>query len=190
MFQKVSLKEFNVPTENIAVLDGTVFIDSYKRNNKHSYYSVMAVDAIRRGRLTGIITDLELGKFKRIVGLDTANELFYGKIGKNSECLCYEIMIADYLDEYEIIPAYYKLFKLCKSTNLHLPDLTSIITSIETDKPLITNDFHHWQQQSNIIKAYRERHSEKIVKERIERKRPSDMRMYDSKDFCDIVLHL
>ena len=194
MFQKINLKNYKIP-EDTVVLDGSIFVDSYKRNRKHSSYSVKAVDAICRGRVSGMITDLELGKVRRLVGSDT-NELFYEKIRKNPRCSFYEVVIADYLKEYEKVPAYCKLFSLCKSTNLHKPDLTSVIASIETDKMLVTNDFHHWQQQNNIIRAYRERHAEKRAKEIIEKRKAnnqlkiSDMRMYDSKDFCDLVLHL
>jgi len=196
MFKRVSLKEFEAPTENIAVFGADIFVECYKRKSKYSSYSVKAVDAICKGRISGIITGLELGKVRRLVGLDVANELFYEKIGKKLECSFYEIMTVDYLDEYEKIPAYCKLFKLCKSTNLHKPDLSSVIASIETDKMLVTNDFHHWQQQNNIIRAYREKHAEKRAIEMIEKRKTnnqlkiSDMRMFDSKDFCDLVLHI
>jgi len=194
MFQKINLKNYKIP-ENTVVLDGGIFVDSYKRNNKNSSYSVNVVDAVCRGKIPNMITDLELGKFRRIAGQDAVDEILH-KVKRNPSCSFYEVIIADYLKEYEKVPAYCKLFSLCKSTNLHVPDLTSILASIETDKFLVTNDNHHWQQQNNIIRAYRERHAEKRANEIIEKRKAnnqlkiSDMRMYDSKDFWKLVLHM
>ncbi|MEM5778127.1 MAG: hypothetical protein QXK49_00645 [Candidatus Aenigmatarchaeota archaeon] len=189
MFQKIDIKNFEAP-ENSAVFNADIFVDCYKRNSKFYPYSIKIVKSICDGNFDGIITDLELGKFRRIANQTSIKELFYEKIKKNSKCLFYEVMIANCLSEYEKIPAYHKLFALCRDTNLHWPDLTSVITAIETDRPLITNDFHHWQQQNNIIRAYRERYAEKRAKELIEGKKVSEMKMYDSKDFCKLVLHL
>jgi hypothetical protein len=193
MFQKINLKNYQIP-ENTVVLDGSVFVDSYKENRKHSSYSVKIVDAACRG-MPSMITDLELGKFRRIAGQNAVGEILQ-RVKRNPSCSFYEVMIADYLIEYGKNPAYCKLFALYKSTNLHVPDLTSIIASVEADKILVTNDNHHWQQQNNIIKAYREKHAEKRAKEMIKKMETnkqlkiSDMRMFDSKDFCDFVLHI
>jgi len=188
MFKKIDLRDFEA-TEGIIVFDGTVFADAFTRNQKNAEYSLKSVYAISTGKIPGVITDLEMGKVRRLIGFKNTEKLFEGEFHKNPNCVFYEIMMAGHLDDYRDIPAYCKLFNLCSSTNLHMPDLTSVVASIETNRPLVTNDFHHWQQQSNIRKAYREKYAERRASEMIQRsKKLSDMKMYDSKDFCCLVL--
>lgn len=189
MFGKIVLNGLKANLNGV-IFGGDIFVDSYKKNSKSSPFSTKIVGAIYDGTVTGMITDLDFWRVRRILGERGLRKMFYERMSENPECSFYEILLADDLDKYEKIPAYKKLFELSDHSNLDKPDLTSAITAIENDIPFVTNDHYRWNQLPNITGAYRERHAEERARQIIGKQKTSDLLMYDSSDFCKLVLHL
>ena len=73
------------------------------------------------------------------------------------------------------------------STNLHVPDLTSIIVAIELQLPLVTYDPHPWRLQNPILRAFRRRYSEERKKDLTEGRKPRDFLLLTPRDFYQVL---
>jgi len=200
MFQKVSIKEFKVSDPNTSVLAADVFyvgLGERVRDRRIQRYCSDILDGLRDGKFCGLITDLEFGRVRNVIGEGETSRFFYSELKNNQRARCFQIGFFDYLGEYQRIPAYKNLSNLMKYGSIHMPNITSIMAAIELDVQIVSQDPHFYSHQKNIVNAYRERHKDDRARVLIERRmnRDSktrievrDMKLLTPQDFCKTYL--
>jgi len=196
MFTRISIKEFENGYKNTSVLGADifgvvpVFGKKGKRIEKEDKYKFKVLEALCKGMFCGLITDLEYGRVKNLIGDKTFYKFLDSKIEANSKARLFQIKVAGYLKEYKEMPAYRCLFKLIEDGNMHVPNLTTIIAAIELDLPIVSSDLHFYTQRNNICDAYRERRIEERKQAITEKRKTKDIAICDPQYFCKDVLKI
>jgi hypothetical protein len=167
MLKRVLIKSYRFDDPSAAVLGADVFLPlkGHKIKSgeikKRSYCCKQVLNALSDGLFCGLITDLEYGKVRNIVGESNFYSFLEELKKPGIKARLFEIMIAGVLDEYRRISAYERLFKIAGDGNLHMSNMTSIIAAVELKKPIVSYDDHFWIYQNHIRNSYVERHGEK-----------------------------
>jgi len=166
MLRRIPIKSCIINDPSATVLGGDVFIPlkgkrgKTKKGKKIIECCQELLNALSTGQFCGLITDLEYGRARNIVGENKFYDFLNKYIRPYEKARLFEVMITKFLKDYREIPAYRHLFKILDDKNIHLPNMTSIITAVELKKPIVSYDVHFWVYQQQIRRTYAERHNE------------------------------
>jgi len=153
------------------------------RNDKSRRFHEAILETIKNGKVNAVVTPLELAKLKKYVGEGNYYKTYYPVLNSShSRVFCMKID----LDAKCSVDCYFQLFN--PFLGVHAADLSSAIASIEFMVPLITDEYHHWSIQQNLIKAYDKRHQKEIADCLARKEKRKYFEMYTSQDFYKMFL--
>ena len=176
-----TIKEDFKPSERTFVLT-TSSLDLFNEYKNLKFHKPI-LEAVENGKVNAVFTPLELAKLKRYVGEGDYYKTYYPVLNSShSRVFCMKID----LDAKRSVDCYFQLFN--PFLGVHAADLSSAIASIEFMVPLITDEYHHWSIQQNLIKAYDKRHQKEIADCLARKEKRKYFEMYTSQDFYKMFL--
>jgi hypothetical protein len=184
--EKIALEDFSKPDTLTAILDIHSFYKCprYKKNLRKLLKKLFT--SVRDGDFCALISNYQLSKLVKKFGKNETIKLI-SAIKKDNLSFFYCIIVD--LNKYKI-PAYEPLYDLLEKKLIHYGDLADIITAIELQAVLVTDDDAHiWPYKRRIRDAFNQRYRKERAQAFIEKRKPPEMEMYDLKDFVQLKLN-